>query len=53
MKNLQYARVGAVRAKANNSNSTNNHESSFGSVEKFKSSANKVFINTLNKTSCK
>ena len=53
MKNLQYARVGAVRAKANNSNSTNNHQSSFGSVESFKGSPNKIFNNTLNKSSCK
>tara|TARA_R110000764_G_scaffold43782_2_gene98490 strand:+ start:451 stop:645 length:195 start_codon:yes stop_codon:yes gene_type:complete len=53
MKNLQYARVGAVRAKANDSNSTNNHQSTIDFVEGFKSSTKKLFNNTLNKTSCK
>ncbi|SKB84386.1 hypothetical protein SAMN05660866_03557 [Maribacter arcticus] len=53
MKNLQYARVGAVRAKAYNSNSTNNHQGAIGFVDSFKSSANKLFDNTLNNISCK
>ncbi len=53
MKNLQYARVGTVRAKADNSSSEYNNQSMTGIVVSFKSSANKLFNNTVNNISCK
>ena len=53
MKNLQYARVGNVRAKASNGHNTNNHQRSTGFVKSFNSSENESLNNTLNNISCK
>ncbi|SEK74842.1 hypothetical protein SAMN04488008_10282 [Maribacter orientalis] len=53
MKNLQYARVGTVRTKANYRQSANNHQSTTGFVESIKSSEHNLINNTINNISCK